>query len=380
MKRFGLWLLAFLVGVLLCGCRAGLPADANMPEPEQDTELLVLQTTAASATAAPDTDTSMSTPALAETAETPAPAETAETPAPDGNGTIYFTIVLHLEGWDDGENEGSFRRHASQLREYADLFESYGASMTLESKEIIEGCVNWDDNVLFEMQTRGHAVGIHADAGGNDSASIRAISETLSGMKENLALLGIDAVFASGVASKANWVKACEDAGIDTVSCMVAYGLWALNPALRPEGFEPYTSPGDGHEPYPFAVEERVSPWLAADGSNWIVPDPNGRVLIIPSGLSLNNAYEEQNGERALKSDFTIEDIQTWEEILPVVLAASDSGRVNTFYAVWSFGKAVDMTLLKEWLHLIDGYVRQGRIVWSTIPEMAARYRSSIGG
>ena len=73
-----------------------------------------------------------------------------------------------------------------------------------------------------------------------------------------------------------------------------------------------------------------------------------------PSGLSLNNAYEELNGVKGGKSDFDAQDIATWKEILPILTAASDSGKVNTFYAVWSFGKAVDMDLLEEWLQLIE--------------------------
>lgn len=297
---------------------------------------------------------------------------------PDGKGVVQFTIVLHLEGWEDGEKEIRFRKHAEQLREYADLFERYGAKMTLESKEMIDGCINWNDNVLLELQERGHAVGIHADAGGEQNASVRSITRTLSEMRAKLFALGIETSFASGTASKANWVKACEQAGIDTVSCMVAYGLWSLDPTLRPEGFEPYRSPADGHAPYPFTLEERVTPWLMDDGSNWIIADPNGSVLLIPSGLSLNGASEELNGEQVHESELTQADIDAWRAILPRVVAASDSGRVNTFYAVWSFGKAVDPETLESWLQLIDEYVQAGMIRWSTIPEMAALYRTSM--
>lgn len=301
-----------------------------------------------------------------------------EQDAPDGKGVVQFTIVLHLEGWDDGNKEVSFRKHAELLREYADLFERYGAKMTLESKEIIDGCINWNDNVLLELQGRGHAVGIHADAGGEQNASVRSIARTLNEMRAKLLTLGIDATFTSGTASKANWVQACKQAGIDTASCMVAYGLWSLDPALRPEGFEPYRTPADGHAPYPFELEQRVQPWLMDDGSNWILPDPNGSVLLIPTGLSLNGASEELNGERVHESELTQADIDAWESILPRVVAASDSRQVNTFYAVWSFGKPVDMETLEHWLQLIDGYVQAGSLRWSTIPEMAALYRASL--
>ncbi len=371
--------LSILAVFLLCsGCSSPftnpvVSDSANAAEPAADPIGDTLQA------ASPTTEQAVLATEAPTVAPTQVPALAKPEPtAPDGKGVVQFTVVLHLEGWDDGNKEISFQRHAEQLREYADLFERYGAKMTLESKEIIDGCINWNDNVLLELQGRGHAVGIHADAGGEQNASVRSIARTLGDMRTKLLLLGIDATFASGTASKANWVQACEQAGIDTVSCMVAYGLWSLDPALRPEGFEPYRTPADGHAPYPFELEERVEPWLMDDGSNWILPDPNGNVLIIPSGLSLNGASEELNGEKVHESELTQADIDAWKTILPRVVAASDSKQVNTFYAVWSFGKAVDMETLERWLQLIDGYVQAGSIRWSTIPEMAALYRTSL--
>jgi hypothetical protein len=372
MKRTVAFLLSFLLMLSIFGCRLPEKNVSQTPQATPETVLSAEQTEPAAT--AEQTPTLMPTETLMPT-DTP---QSAQEIAPDGKGVINFTIVLHLEGWHDGENETSFRRHAEQLREYADLFEQYGATMSLESKEIIDGCINWNDNVLLELQQRGHAVGIHADAGGQDGATIRSIVRTLTEMRGKLLLLGINATFASGVASKANWVKACEDAEIDTVSCMVAYGLWSLDESLRPAEFEPYRSPSVGHAPYPFELEDRLTPWLAEDGSNWIIDDPAGKVLIIPSGLSLNNAYEELNGITGGKSELDAEDIETWREILPRLVEASDSGKVNTFYAVWSFGSAVDMGLLEEWLQLIDGHVQSGNLRWSTIPEMAELYRANM--
>jgi hypothetical protein len=322
----------------------------------------------------------------AETTNSPTAGPTDEPAAeptgqqPDGKGIVNFTVVLHLEGWEDGENEQRFRRHAELLRAYADLFERYGAHMTLESKEIIDGCINWEDNVLLELKERGHAVGIHADAGGEKSATVKSIARALKEMKARLTSLGIETSFASGVASRADWVEACETARIDTVSCMVAYGLWSLDPALRPDGFEPYKNPADGHDPYPFELEQRVNPWLMKSGSNWIESDPAGSVLLIPTGLSLNGASEELRGESVHQSELTQEDIDAWREALPRVIAASDSGRVNTFYAVWSFGTPLDDSMLESWLQLIDEYVQAGSIRWSTIPEMARLYHAASEG
>lgn len=368
--RFSMLCSVAAIGLLLSACAQPVPVSQPSNTPEKPMIITMESPLQPNKTNASEK--------IEPTVEpTDAPAETPVSSS-DGKGVVQFTVVLHLEGWEDGANEISFSRHAAQLREYADLFEQYGAKMTLEAKEIIDGCINWNDNVLLEMQQRGHAVGIHADAGGNKNATVKSITNTLDEMQEKLLTLGISTSAASGVASKANWVEACERAEIDTVSCMVAYGLWSLEPSLRPEGFEPYENPGEGHGPFPFELEDRLYPWLAGDGSYWINHDPKGAVVILPTGLSLNGASGELNGTEEYQSEFTQEDIEAWREALPRVIAASDSGVVNTFYAVWSYGGAVDMELLEEWLQMIDEYVQAGSIRWSTIPEMAQLYRNSL--
>lgn len=76
---------------------------------------------------------------------------------------LYLGIMVHLEGWSDQFSQVKFERHAQLMREYASLFETYGARLTWESKELTDGVLAWGDNVLLEMEQRGHGVGVHAD-------------------------------------------------------------------------------------------------------------------------------------------------------------------------------------------------------------------------
>ncbi|MHC1784968.1 MAG: hypothetical protein AB9891_19820 [Anaerolineaceae bacterium] len=85
-----------------------------------------------------------------------------------GDGVLYIGIMVHLEGWEDDVNQQRFALHAKVVREYADLFEKYGGKLTLESKELTEGIHRWGDNVLLEMEQRGHGIGVHADLGGDE--------------------------------------------------------------------------------------------------------------------------------------------------------------------------------------------------------------------
>jgi hypothetical protein len=64
--------------------------------------------------------------------------------------------MVHLEGWNDGQNQTRFQEHARLMRDYATLFERYGVKLTWESKELTDGILRWGDNVLREMERRGH--------------------------------------------------------------------------------------------------------------------------------------------------------------------------------------------------------------------------------
>ncbi|MEZ4510162.1 MAG: hypothetical protein R2881_11315, partial [Eubacteriales bacterium] len=125
MKRW----ISMVVCVALAFASAGCALSAN---PAQAEKPAGQATTAPAATVRP-----RQTPVQPEGADISSLPELGATPEPDepfepdGKGVVNFTLVLHLEGWRDGTDEESFRRHAELLREYAGLFEQYGATMTL---------------------------------------------------------------------------------------------------------------------------------------------------------------------------------------------------------------------------------------------------------
>jgi len=295
--------------------------------------------------------------------------------SPDGQGVLHFTVMVHLEGWEDGMNESKFLRHAELVREYADLFEKYGAVMTLESKEFTTGCINWNDNVLLEMQERGHGIGVHADIGGNKRTTQAEMNVGILEMKQELLSLDVTVRHISGVCSDKDWVTACLNAGFEATTVSVSYGLWSLDESIRPDGFVPYENPGEGHAPYPWDASLSVLPWYADSGSDWIFPKDSG-LLIIPSGIALTAAYENASGDSDGAGTFVLDekDIDIWRQTLDEVLVYTDSGVVNTYYAAYSLGSPMDIIVLEQWLALIDEYVQDGRIVWSTIPEMIDLY------
>ncbi|MBN2083869.1 MAG: hypothetical protein JW748_01500 [Anaerolineales bacterium] len=292
---------------------------------------------------------------------------TADSSAP----VLYYGIMVHLEGWDDARAQGAFERHAELVRRYATLFETYGARLTLESKEFTDGCIAWGDNVLKEMEDRGHGIGVHADIGGEADMNCAEFAPLLRERKRTLEGLGVQVRHVSGIVSSCDWVTAAADAGYLFTSGTVAYALMSLRDDLRPAGFADCAGPGACHQAYPFDLAGRLHPWRMNSGEDWILHDPNGRLVILPSGGSLTCAAEEaDSNDSYTKCDFTAADIDGLIAELEKALSYVEAGVINTYYVSWSIGAERDEALLEDFLRRVKPYVDDGRVQWKTLPEM----------
>jgi hypothetical protein len=305
------------------------------------------------------------------------PADCAAQTAPAGSSgaVLYYGIMVHLEGWDDARGRESFERHAELVRRYATLFETYGARLTLESKEFTDGCIAWGDNVLKEMEDRGHGIGVHADIGGERDMECAEFAPLLRERKQTLESLGVQVRHASGIVSTCDWVTAAADAGYLFTSGTVSYALMSLREDLRPAGFADCATPSKCHQAYPFDLAGRMHPWRMASGEDWILPSAGGRLVILPSGGGLTCAAEEAGLEGSYtKCEFKANDIDAVIEELESVLALVEMGTVNTYYVAWSLGQELDDALLEDFLRRVKLYVDDGRVQWKTLPEMYDLY------
>jgi hypothetical protein len=294
--------------------------------------------------------------------------------ASDTGAVLYYGVMVHLEGWDDARSKGSFERHADLIRRYAGLFEEYGARLTLESKEFTDGCIAWDENVLKEMEDRGHGIGVHADVGGEKNMDCGQFTPLLSGRKAALESLGVRVRHASGIVSTCDWVAAAADAGFEFATGTVAYALNSLRADLKPEGFQCDT-PAACHQAYPFDLAGRMHPWRMNSGLDWILPSEDGRLVILPSGGGLTCAAEESGSSDSFtKCDFTASDVDAVIAELEQVLALLAPGKINTYYVSWSLGKELDDSVLEAFLDRVKPYVDAGRVQWKTLPEMYDLY------
>ncbi|MEJ2549094.1 MAG: hypothetical protein P8Z42_02450 [Anaerolineales bacterium] len=287
------------------------------------------------------------------------PADCSLPSAADNQRVLYLGLMIHLEGWGDDEDEAKFEQHAQIVREWASLFESYGAKLTFESKELTDGSIRWGDNVLLEMQQRGHGVGVHADIGGQQNYNCARFSDDLRAEKEQLETLGVVVRHLSGNTSHCDWVTASADAGYLFTTGIVSYSVMSMPEALRPPEYRDCKTPSECHDVIPADLAERIHPWRANSGLDWLTHDPNGRLVILA-----------ENGEMPTQ----MEDIDAFIAELEEAISLAEPGMVNIYYVGKSIGSPVETGVVEAWLQRLQPYVQSGQVQWMTLPEMYAAY------
>jgi hypothetical protein len=299
-----------------------------------------------------------------------APESTALLDAASDVPVLYLGIMVHLEGWEDDQVQEKFEKHVDLIREYADLFESYGAKLTLESKEVTDGILRWGDNVLLEMEGRGHGIGVHADIGGQLNYNCDRLASQLRRDREQLEQLGVNVRHVSGNTSHCDWVEATIQAGYAFTTGQVAYSVMSMPVEERPPEYRDCQSPGECHDTFPTNLADRLHPWRASSGLDWLTHDPNGGLVLLASSQVIQCVEEELAGTYDAGCEFNVRDIAAFEGELQDALALVDPGKVNILYVAWSLGSALDQDLLGQWLASIQPYVEQGQVQWATLPEM----------
>jgi hypothetical protein len=303
------------------------------------------------------------------------------TNAKDPRPLLYLGLMIHLEGWGDDRDQEKFIEHANLVREYADLFERYGAKLTLESKELTDGSIRWGDNVLLEMEQRGHGIGVHADIGGSRTYDCGRFVSDLKAERLQLESLGVQVRHVSGNTSHCDWVRATIEAGYEFTSGIVAYNVMSLPIELRPEQYRDCPTPAQCHEVYPPDLEDRLHPWRTSDGLNWLEHDPKGELVILASDGGLYCIQEEMEGGVTSPCVFNVRDAEIIEDQIDHALALATPDQVNFIYFSWSLGKPLDQEILEALLQRIESYVADGRVAWATLPEIYDAYLTwELGG
>lgn len=306
--------------------------------------------------------------------ETPAEATSVPLPAEDET-VLYLGIMVHLEHWEDASDEAAFEQHVQLVREYADLFEAHGARLTWESKELTEGIHRWGDNVLREMEQRGHGVGVHADIGGYRRYDCSRFADELRVEREELEALGVTVRHVSGIPSHCDWVTAAAEAGYLFTTGQVAYSVMSMSEEQRPLPYRDCADPLTCHDVFPPRLADRIHPWRINSGADWLTHDPDGALVMLAASQGLACMEEELADTAGQGCSFDSTDIDYFVQELEKAIALSEPGEINIYYVWWSLGEQLlDRDLLEEWLGRIQPYVQAGQVEWRTLPEIYEAY------
>ncbi len=301
----------------------------------------------------------------------------ADTPTiitPRTNSPLYITTMTHMESnLKDDVDEELFRKHAADIRWAMNLFDEYGAKLTIESEQSFATAnTAWGDNVLADVIAQGHGVGTHADFGGN-SRIMLTLAELTTAFKENKAL--IDTLVGSennygvsGGTGPTDWVLGASAAGFHYMDGVTGFGYLAMDESERPTGWDDgHIRNATYHDPIPVDFAERIYPLQLADATD--LEDDEGAVLTVMGG-DIGELSSLAEGRSTCFPDctFDADDIAVVEASILEASEIRDHSRFAkiNMHIPLTLLTTRNETLLREFLSMIKTYVDDGTIIWST--------------
>jgi len=291
-----------------------------------------------------------------------------------GEPAVLVAFSVHLEGWNL-DADPVVKDYLREIDETAAAFEAYDGRLTLEAGMLIPRAVQLGDDTLAELAGRGHAVGVHADMSlGGDEQPYDELVSALEGFRGLLLDQGIDAGHVSGVCSDVDWVGAAVEAGLPVVSGATLWCARSLEPSLQPPELADCAAPVDCHWPWPGDFEARLRPWRMGGGDDWILSDPAGPAVMVPTTTGLTCNEEVAADPSATECELSEADIDLWFEHLDAAVEAAEEGQLTVLKGTISVGPELEPELLEGMLKRLRPYLRRGHAGWATVPEIVTRF------
>ena len=292
-----------------------------------------------------------------------------------------------MEGdFKDDVDEDVFKKHVNDIRWMMDLFDEYGAKLTIESeKSFARANTIWDLNILEEIVDRGHGVGTHADFG----AGIRehfTTQQYIQKFMENKKLVD-DLVGAennrgvSGGTGPGDWVQAAASAGFDFLDGVVGFAYLSMDLSERPEGWtDEAIRSSYFHDSVPLDFEQRLYPVLLKDAEDFTA-DEDGVLLVMLGDMGEIGSLEEGRKNCAPNCVLDTDDVEQYGRYLEEALAVRDpnkAARINIHIQAKYFTQEYEDEF-RALLSLIQDYVDRGEVQWATQLESYEGYAAELG-
>ena len=272
----------------------------------------------------------------------------------------------------DFNNPQYFKNHVLSIQTVAAMVEKHGGRMTIQTQSpFTTQTIKLNNPILADLESRGHEIALHFHEDAHLGKNGNSLSADIwcAVMKEEIGYIhqagAHDPIrFWSGGNLYPNLLQAASCAGLDVNSD------WK-NPQTQTT------------EPEMIGIH----PWRPAGGSNgsdvsqFAQNDPNGKIIYLPDGIFARNDF---NGmRRSDKSGGDEAYFQFLQASLMQSLAAAEPGKTNVFHITIHSGEfrgdsknpfgVIDNFLT----HAVDPLVKQGKVQWATLSEMADAYKAS---
>lgn len=317
----------------------------------------------------PSPDTQLPTPDTLTTPDTQLPTADSRTNAP-----LYITTMTHMEGnFKDDEVQALFEKHAADIRWAMNLFDEYGAKLTIESEQSFAVAnTTWSDNVLADVVAQGHGVGTHADFGGSARTRLTLAELTAAfSINKNLVddLVGAENNYGvSGGTGPTDWVLGASAAGFHYIDAVTGFGFLSMDESERPDGWDDsYIRNVAYHDAIPVDFAERLYPLSLADATD-LQNDDDAVITVMGGDIGELSSIAEGRTSCFPDCTFDADDIAAVEAAIleaDTIRDRSKFAKINMHIPL-SLLTTRNEPLLREFLSMVKTYTDNGTIIWGT--------------
>ncbi len=299
----------------------------------------------------------------------------------EGN-PLYFTTMTHMEeNFTDDSDENLFDRHVEQIRYAIELFDEYGAKLTIETAEpFAVANEKWNLNIMKEVLEAGHGVGTHC--GGivptEKDVAVKIYAQKLEDMKSLVdELVGAENnQGCSGGMGSSDWVMATSKAGFKFLDGVTAFAYLSMDESKRPEGFtNEAIKKTYYHDPVPEEFSERLYPFELKDASD-LIADEDGIITVMSGDLNEMQSQAEGRNNCKPSCELDKDDIDVIFASIDEALEIRDPNKfahLNIHIPLSTFDQENEEDF-KYFLEKMKEYEDTGKIKWATQLEAYEAY------
>lgn len=300
---------------------------------------------------------------------------------------LYFTTMTHMEeDWKDDEIHPLFTKHVTQIRSAMDLFDEYGAKLTIESAEpFAKANTTWGVNILKEVVGREHGVGTHAGFRlDEDSLTLETYAAKFAEGKAYVdALVGAENnQGVSGGFAYDGWVEAAAKGGFKYLDGLTALGYLSMPLENRPQGFtDTYIRNVAYHDSIPPSFADRLYMYDLKDSTD-LVPDDDGVLTIMGGEIGELSSIAEGRSTCTPDCTFDQSDIDAVVSDIRQAAAIRDTSkvaRINVHIPLALFTEDGE-PLMRKFLAAIKPFADDGTIIFATQLDAYKAYAAFEAG